>query len=489
MARPEAATAVVKHLPLAGSLSVALLTGGGDRPYALGMAAALNAVGIHLDFIGSNDVNGPELHHNPLVNFLNLRGDQRTNASPLRKLWRVLVYYGKLIRYATTAKPPIFHLLWNNKFECFDRTALLVYYRLRGKRLVLTAHNVNAGKRDGNDSWWNRLTLRVQYRLTDHILVHTELMKRELAADFGVPGHKVSVIPFGINNTVPNTTLTGLEARARLGLQSSDRVILFFGGITPYKGLEYAIRALARLVNPPPSPRPPQPVSDTTLPLRLDRGEGRGEVSRLSADQPSTPHPPPSNYRLLIAGRPKGESTYWKSIQEEIANRGLGQHVIVRSEYIPDEETEVYFKAADVLVLPYTHVFQSGVLFLGYSFGLPVIAADVGSLKDEILAGRTGHVFAPRDADDLAAKLELYFASDLFQQLAARRPAIKQHANERYSWAKVAAITAGVYAKLLPQATPAPVACTGQSTPDGNPKAPADGPPGTLVVPSSRGRG
>ena len=51
--------------------------------------------------------------------------------------------------------------------------------------------------------------------------------------------------------------------------------------------------------------------------------------------------------------------------------------MIQRIEYIPDEETEVYFKAADVLILPYVHVFQSGVLFLGYSFGLPAIAADV----------------------------------------------------------------------------------------------------------------
>lgn len=425
MNRREAPTAMVQPAPHADSLNVALLTGGGDRPYALGLATALNDRGIGLDFIGSDDVNGPELHHTPLINFLNLRGDQRTNASPLRKLMRVLVYYARLIRYAATAQPPIFHLLWNNKFECFDRTALLMYYRLLGKRLVLTAHNVNAGKRDGNDSWWNRLTLRVQYRLTDHILAHTEMMKRELGAEFGVPGRKVSVIPFGINNTVPKTALTGLEARARLGLQSSDRVILFFGGITPYKGLEYAVRALAKLVD----------------------------------SQRSTVNPGPSTFRLLIAGRPKGDSAYWTSIREEIAHRGLGQHVIVRSEYVPDEETEVYFKAADVLVLPYTHVFQSGVLFLGYSFGLPVIAADVGSLKEEIIAGKTGHVFAPRDVDDLAAKLETYFASDLFEQLEARRPAITKHANERYSWAKVAAITADVYARLLPWATPVPVSC------------------------------
>ena len=67
------------------------------------------------------------------------------------------------------------------------------------------------------------------------------------------------------------------------------------------------------------------------------------------------------------------------------------------AEFIPDEETEIYFKAADVLVLPYRHIYQSGVLFLGYSFGLPVLAADVGSLKDEIVEGKTGFVFRPED--------------------------------------------------------------------------------------------
>ena len=58
---------------------------------------------------------------------------------------------------------------------------------------------------------------------------------------------------------------------------------------------------------------------------------------------------------------------------------GVRDRVIERIEYVPDEETELYFKAADVLVLPYTRVFQSGVIFLGYSFGLPAIAADVGN--------------------------------------------------------------------------------------------------------------
>ena len=74
-------------------------------------------------------------------------------------------YYVRLVRYAATAKPKLFHILWNNKFELFDRTVLMLYYKLLGKSIVFTAHNVNAGKRDSNDSWLNRLSLKIQYQL------------------------------------------------------------------------------------------------------------------------------------------------------------------------------------------------------------------------------------------------------------------------------------------------------------------------------------
>ena len=71
------------------------------------------------------------------------------------------------------AQPKIFHILWNNKFEFFDRTLLMLYYKLLGKKIVFTAHNVNIRKRDGNDSWLNRFSLKIQYQLVDHIFVHT----------------------------------------------------------------------------------------------------------------------------------------------------------------------------------------------------------------------------------------------------------------------------------------------------------------------------
>ena len=228
--------------------SVALLTGGRDKPYALGITEALTASGVVLDFIGSDDLDVPVVTGNPRVRFLNLRGDQRPAAGAIVKLRRVLVYYGRLLRYACTAKPKIFHILWNNKFQVFDRTLLMMLYKALGKKVVMTVHNVNAGERDGADSGLNRLTLRCQYRLCDHLFVHTDRMKRELVEGYGVAAAKASVIPFGLNTTVPNTTLSREEARRSLGLEPSHKVLLFFGNIAPYKGLEFLIAAFENLV-------------------------------------------------------------------------------------------------------------------------------------------------------------------------------------------------------------------------------------------------
>jgi D-inositol-3-phosphate glycosyltransferase len=399
----------VQRLPAAGPAiaRVALLTGGGDKPYALGLAAALTSEGILLDFIGSDDLSVPELLSNRRVSFLNLRGDQRREASPLAKTWRVLRYYVRLIGYAAKARPKLFHILWNNKFQLFDRTVLMLYYRLLGKKIVFTAHNVNAGKRDLNDSWLNRLSLKIQYEWCDHIFVHTHRMKSELVADFRISEEKVSVIPFGINNTVPNTSLSCAEAKRQLGVEVSDKTLLFFGNIAPYKGLEYLVAAFAELL----------------------KKNG--------------------TFRLLIVGSPKGSTTYWNQIQQAILRSGVENRAIAKIEYVPDEATELYFKAADVSVLPYAHVFQSGVLFLGYSFGLPAIAADVGNLKEEIIEGETGFVFKSRDSSDLARKIDKYFKSELFSNLRTRRLQIMEYANERYSWSKVAAITTTAYSRLL----------------------------------------
>ena len=390
-----------------GQIEVALLTGGGDKPYALGMASALAAHGITVDFIGSNDLDVPELRSITALNFLNLRGDQRSDVSYWKKTARILIYYFRLVCYAAAARPKIFHILWNNKFEFFDRTLLMLYYKAFRKRIVFTAHNVNAGSRDSNDSYFNRLTLRVQYQLADRIFVHTQRMQQELVTTFGVPRKKVKVIPFGINNTLPSTSLTSLEAKQRFGIGPRHKTMLFFGNIAPYKGLEHLVTALGSLV-------------------KQD-----------------------SDYRLVVAGRTKGSDGYWSMVREAILRDGLEGKIIQRIEYIPDDQVEQYFKAADVLVLPYTHIFQSGVLFLGYSFGLPVIASDVGSVSEDIIEGRTGFVCKTRDPVSIARAVTKYFESNLFQNLEKLRSDIREFANDRYSWAKVMEVTREVYAELL----------------------------------------
>lgn len=393
--------------PLA-EIDVALLTGGSDRPYVYGLAMALVSHGVHFDLIASDALDCPEFHTSPGLNFLNLLRIRKPGASLSQKISSVLAYYFRLIRYALVARPKVFHILWNNKAEYFDRTLLMLYYKLLGKKVVFTAHNVNAGKRDSNDSLLNRMTLKFQYRLADHIFVHTEQMKGELLQDFGVRGEAVTVIPFGINNAVPCTDLTATDARRRLGLNASERTILFFGNIGPYKGLDHLVAAF----------------------------------QALNAQN--------DEYRLIIAGKHRNGAEKYVNEIREATNRDVERgRIIRRIEHIPDPETEFYFKAADVLVLPYTFVSQSGVLFLGYSFGLPVIATDVGSLREDIIEGETGFLCRPSDPADLARTIESYFESDLFNNLGSRRQKIREYASERHSWNIVGEMTRNVYAELL----------------------------------------
>lgn len=403
-ARTSGARTLISAQP---QLQVGLLTGGQDRHYAFGLAMALINMGACLDVIGSDLVDGPEMHATPGLRFLNFQGSTQGRNTAM-KIKILAVSYARLIRYAATARPKIFHILWNNKFQLFDRTLLMLYYKLLGKKIVLTAHNVNAGRRDLRDSLLNRVTLMIQYGLADHIFVHTKKMKDELLERFHVCEEAVTIIPYGINNAVPNTDLTPAEAKQRLGIRGGERTILFFGAIKKYKGLEYLVAAFRQLA-----------ATNT-------------------------------NYRLVIAGeRKKGSEEYLSTIQQTIAQQFSRGQVIQKISFIPDDETELYFKAADVAVLPYTEIFQSGILFLACSFGLPVIVSDVGSLREDIVEGRTGLLCKPCDSDDLAAAIQKYFDSDLYRQLEQRRQEIRDRALSMHSWEEVANLTRNVYSALV----------------------------------------
>jgi glycosyltransferase involved in cell wall biosynthesis len=191
-------------------------------------------------------------------------------------------------------------------------------------------------------------------------------------------------------------------------LAAEDKVILFFGTIAPYKGLEYLLAAF----------------------------------NLIASNDPT--------YRLVIAGRPRrGSEDYWREIEAAIRRSEHASRILQTIEFVRDDQTELYFKAADVVVLPYLHIFQSGVLFLAYSFGVPVIATDVGDLKEDVLAGDTGFVCKPANDSDLAGALTTYFSSELFWALPERRARIRDYAVERHSWETVAALTTEAYSRLL----------------------------------------
>jgi D-inositol-3-phosphate glycosyltransferase len=389
-------------------IEIGLLTGCQDRPYAFGLALALIAKGVRVDIIGGDEIDSPELHVTPNLRFLNFLGNQHENVGFTEKMSKLALYYARLMRFAARSEPKTLHILWNNKIEWFDRTILMLYYKALGKKIALTAHNVNQARRDGKDSLSNRLTLRVQYRLCDHIFVHTDKMKEELCRDFGVAQKVVTVIRHPVNNAFPDTDLTPSEAKKRLDLRDDENAILFFGRIRPYKGIEHLLAA-----------------------FRL-----------LAAKH--------SNYRLVIAGEPKkGSEEYRDEIERIVKTEFAPGRIILKIQFIPDEQMEVYLKAADVLVLPYKEIFQSGVLFLAYSFGLPVVATDVGSFREEIVEGVTGFLCQPGDPAELAKALETYFASDLFLNLKVRRQELKDYAEANHSWNAVADLTRNAYAELL----------------------------------------
>jgi D-inositol-3-phosphate glycosyltransferase len=339
----------------------------------------------------------------PAVSFRNIYGTLKPGSSVFRKMRQLLTSYLGLMRYAATTDSRLFHIQWPYKFEFFDRTLLNLYYKALGKKLVFTAHNVDQDARDGTRSWSNQISLRFLYRIVDHVIVHTNLMKTQVVDGFGIKAAKVSVIPHGVMSTVPESSIGRLDARQRLGLRPDEGVLLFFGLVSPYKGLEHLVSALGQL-----------------------RANGR-------------------KYLLLIAGRIKECPEYWESIQQLIAQHQLSDQVRTELRHIPDDEVEIYFKAADVLVMPYNNIFQSGVLFLAYRFGLPVIAANVGSMGEDVISGTTGFVFRAKDSNDLARTIEGFFSSPLYKELETRRQTIRDYAFERYSWTRIGELTNLVY--------------------------------------------
>lgn len=390
-------------------VKVVLLTGGKDVPYVLGLLPELAARGVRVVLVGNAEMAAAEDVASSWVEFHDLVGSLDPDDGPLAKAWRVLRYYGRVLALAARTDAPLFHILWFRKFALVERIVLTGYLKLLGKKVAFTAHNVDEQARDGRPGTFaNRLSLTFLYRVVDHIFVHTPQMKSEVL-QFGVSEGKVDVVPLGINDVIPAARASRSEARQQLGLGPDEKVLLFFGNIAPYKGVDDLLRALAILVQ-----------------------EG-------------------GRFTLILAGRVKDRSceAYWAKLECLIEALRLSQYVRKEIRWVPDSEVGLFFRAADVAVLPYRRVYQSGVVALAYAQGVPVIASDAGSLKADVIEGETGLGFRSGDVSDLAATIRKYFASELFADLEARSLKIRAHGAEAFSWTRNAELTCAVYARLL----------------------------------------
>lgn len=155
------------------------------------------------------------------------------------------------------------------------------------------------------------------------------------------------------------------EACRHLGLDPKQRYLLFFGLIRDYKGLDLLIEALA----------------DKSIDCRDD-------------------------FKVIVAGEFYSHPEKYLDLAKE---KGVGKHIIWRTEYVPDSEVRYYFSAAEMMVLPYRSATQSGVTQIAYHFEKPMLITDVGGLGETVPDGVAGYVTKPESqaiAEGIRKQLE-----------------------------------------------------------------------------------
>ena len=258
----------------------------------------------------------------------------------------------------------------------------------RGIRVVAVVHNVIPHERSLGYFWLGRFFLRrCEMLLALSNAVADDLRTLGVTAPVHVSPHPV-YHHFG--DLIPRK-----EARGRLGLARDDEVLLFFGVVRSYKGLPILLNAMPRIV----------------------------------ARRPRV--------RLIVAGEFYEDEGVCRSLIETL---GLGEIVLVRPEYIPEEEVSVFFSAANLVVQPYVSATQSGVVQTAFHFDRPVVVTDVGGLAEVVADGRSGYVVPPRDPAALADAVVRYFEDGKEPVLAHG----VRHERKRFSWACLLSVLEGM---------------------------------------------
>jgi glycosyltransferase involved in cell wall biosynthesis len=271
--------------------------------------------------------------------------------------------------------------------------------RRLGVPLVATAHQVTPHEPIAfQDAIYNRI-----HGLPDLVIAHSEVDQARLGDEFGLDADRVAVIPHGDYGFFADTADPPDRhvARARLGLGADEPVALFFGYLREYKGLD----------------------------VLLDAWPG------VAAAVPDA--------RLLIAGDPVQLAA---DRREELRRRADDVGAVHHFDYVPFDEVGGYFAAADLLVLPYRRISQSGVLYLALALGVPVVATEVGAWPEMLADGDSALLVPPESPAELTAAVARAFGDP---ELRSRLADGGRRIAAAHSWPAVAESTEAAFRSLL----------------------------------------
>jgi len=321
---------------------IALVSNGFQSDYEAGFTNGLAANGLTPVLVSSDRTLVERLL--PSVVVLNLRGSQEENRPAWQKAGQIVFYLLRLAFFLARHRP-ITHLtgmfafsrlkgrrseaMW--AFECHA-------WKLLSRRLLLTVHNVLPHGRDTPEL---RQRMREIYKIPDRLVVHTDRMKQRLIDEFDVEPTRIAVMQHGIDCIASAPQERIATTRTALGASPSQKLVLCFGIVQRYKGVDMLIDA----------------------------------ASHLGADT-----------RIHVAGR--CSDTAYQTELEAMLNAQTGEvRVTWDNQWLSEVRVDELLAAADLLVLPYRHIDQSGVLFAAMRHGLPVVAFDVGSLRQYLDGG------------------------------------------------------------------------------------------------------
>ena len=323
---------------------------------------------------------------------------KQQNVNKVTKLYKYFLYLWRVFCFASFQRSPVIHFQFF-RLEKIESLFLIILRLLRCK-IIVTAHNVMPHEHKKPDY----LSRKLVYKVSHAIIAHSNFIKNELQNKFPINAEKISVIPHGnFDYYLPEKALSIHQARVTLGLSAEDHVLLFFGYIRTYKGLDSLLEAFEYAA-------------------RKDK--------RL---------------KLVIAGMPHSTELL-KKYRSIIKASDFADRIVTRLEFIPVEDIPNYLISANLIALPYINIYHSGLIHLAYSFAKPVIATKVGDFGEMVVDNRSGFLVDRNDSQKLAVTINTAFGD--LEKLSSMGEYAKDLSNTLYSWENIAKSTLELYRGL-----------------------------------------